>query len=325
VERSKVSIRVIEQYKQNYQELIDLLDRIFGLTGEGQRTVRERLKTSQFIVSLLHSAAAWALTQLKIGEAIKDQYWSELQRLDDAGYFKLMGEPLLVEMLEQKNGIYALLGEKVEAFFDRMSYAAGKSQRHAFPVPTGISWKTQVKLLAKALEKAGEKGGRLQVIGAGHAKPKERVEFEWEPSFEHVYERSLVSPVRFLPAGTMYVLCGVHGGKETHDFTTKSSIAYFAETGRLGLSLTEALALYTAHPDFLSGENASVILLGQGYEGKYATISYDHSSARLLLSFISPEEADKAYAARSLAPHDYHGKPSAVRYGKPSAGALITF
>ena len=315
--QSKIHLRVISHFGEMVEAIKLLCQKEFDMTG-ARRTLslKQRLKIAQRITSICNSVQTWATEECAVAEAAEAQYWLEIDRLSlFSGYLNVEIEKDAPEVPFLK-----LYGEKVRDFYVRNGYFVGLSQRHALPIFTNIKWKTQAKILAEALTRHKATRSHLKAVGEDCAEPPP-VEVFFAPTFEEMLEESTL-PAHAMTARSMYVLCGVHGGSQTHEFSSKESLEYF-RAGRHPLTLNEALTLYITHPNFLA-ENKHVILFGQKSGGRYVSLSYDEHAAELWLSFISPEEADRALMPSNIHPTQYHGNPPLPTYGKPSAGVVLT-
>lgn len=320
VRQSKIHLRVISKFGGMVLELTSLFGAEFSVEETGATADwKKRLKVGQAIVSVCNNVINWALKELRTGAAAEEQYWLEVNRLSAAGYFEKLGEAPVSEVRANETSLLHHYATCVCDFFSRPGYVAEISQRHALPIFTKVHWKAQVTMLAETLSAHSVHPGHLQVVGR-EKEDVRKVEVRWEPAFEEMCEQLWI-PSRVREGKSMYVLCGVHGGAQTHDDTVAETLA---QEGRLPLTFGEALTLYTAHPNFLL-ENKAVILLGDvSLRQKYPAITYDAEKAVLSLSFISAEEADRGLAPSNVHPSQFHGTRPAPTYGKPSAGLVLT-
>jgi hypothetical protein len=237
--------------------------------------------------------------------AIVRKFRSDIERLWNSGFLvgyarnqmEALAQPLPLE-------------KAIIAYFQTSHYHVGRSQRFAIPVfPEGYK-DTLVSCLRDVLQRYG-----VSVVDT-----QKHLDLDISSEFLSQYDKREVCH-RKSPPSRPYALCGVHGGKDTLQHSAKESLDYFEAHHRLPFTFKEALSLYTAHPRFLR-EQERVILLGERYpSGKYAFIS---SGGRCLsIGLTSLEAADEVYLPVAIPPHSFHGGNSLLRYGKPSAAALV--
>jgi hypothetical protein len=218
-------------------------------------------------------------------------------------------------------GVLVRLERKIREFFVHPTYHVGQSQRYVAPIFCGVPWRVGLELLSYALSN-DRRNRQLRAVGS-YLEEARKVSVIYDDLFDEQYSthRRLINrePIQ----SDAYVLCGVHGGRDTHEYTAKDSLAYFAKTHRLPLVLSEAISLYVAHPDFLGGRNANVVLLGEECDGKFVTLCYDEGKATIRVGFISSDEELRGHQPSGLLSHQFHETSTFPSYGKPSAGMVI--
>ncbi len=313
--KSHVELKVVEEDKTKIAQILELC----GIPAALHAPAKVRLRLWQQLVSLCNVLITHAGAKLQISEAAVGQFWQEIKRLEDAGYHQVLGH----KTIEEFEGAFLMqLAKKVETFFAQPTYYVGRSQRYAVPVFKGLPWKVQTELLAHALQKSSPHS-RLQAVGENAHHARSTVTVMYTPEFEEHYDAARAAAHRPLLGASIYVLCGVNGGRDTHEFTTSESITYFHQSHRLSLTLKEALTLYTLHPDFLDGKNSAVILLGEECNGKYVTLSFNAVERVLAIGLSSLEEADMVHRPSNPHPNRFTEGLPRISYGKPSAGAVI--
>lgn len=239
--------------------------------------------------------------------AITRKFRSDISRLWDSGFLEgyavnQLGALAQVEPLEKA----------IIAYFQKSHYHVGRSQRFAIPVfPEGYTH-AQVVCLREVLQR----------YGVSAVDTQQYFGLDISSEFLTQYDERVVYHRKQPPSRT-YALCGVHGGKDTPEYSTKDSLEYFEEHHRLPLTFKEALSLFTAHPRFLR-EQECVLLLGERYpSGKYAFLASPQKEKCLIIGLTSLDAADEPYLPSAIPPHSFHGGNSLPKYGKPSAAALV--
>lgn len=317
--KSRVGLRIINQMNEKIRGIMALL----GLEGVSEESpFKLRLRTWQIVVSVCHMVILRAAEQMNIAGAVREQFRSEVKRLEESGYHTALGNKTTEEF---EQGVLARLEKSVEDFFRQPKYHVGKSQRYVSFVFNEIPWKVQLEKLALALGRPAS-AGQLSVVG-GVQSAERSIAVVFEEGFEERYDATRKLHSYPQVDSSVYVLCGVTGGRDTDEWSAERSLAYFKERNRIPLTLKGATTLYTNHPDFLANGNANVVLLGEQcadtHGGKFVTLCFDEAEGKLHVGLASLGEVDRAYQPSSIAPHAFHGGSVSKRYGKPSAGAII--
>lgn len=239
--------------------------------------------------------------------AIVRKFRSDIERLWSAGFLEGYAKNLIDAFAKQERLEKAIIG-----YFEKSHYHVGRSQSFAVPVfPEGYT-DAQISCLREV----------LQHYGVSAVDTHAHFECDISNEFLSQYDEREVCN-RKPPPTRSYALCGVHGGKDTPDHSAKDSLEYFETHHRLALTFKEALSLYTAHPRFLR-EQERVILLGEQYpSGKYVFIASPQKGRYLSIGLTSLDAADEVYLPVAIPLHSFHAGNPLLRYGKPSAAALV--
>lgn len=315
MDTSHVELRVIDTMGDAIVRILKEL----GVSGvDTESTPAARLRLWQQVASVCNVVISEAAEKLDISEAVVGKFWNEVMLLEAEGFRTVLGYRSHKEF--ESGGVLARLERKIREFFVHPTYHVGQSQRYVTPVFSGVPWRVGLDLLSCSM--SSRRSPQLRAVGSSPEEAR-RVSVVYDDLFDEHYSthRRLVNrePIQ----SDAYVLCGVHGGRDTHAYSAKDSLAYFAKTHRLPLTLSEAVSLYVAHPDFLSGKNANVVLLGEECDGKFVTLCYDESGATLYVGFISSNEEIRGYRPSGLLSHQFHETHTPPSYGKPSAGMVI--
>lgn len=319
MDTSRVELRVIDTMGKT----IDNILKEFGITHIGpEGNPAERLRLWQQVASVCSVVIGDAAEKLNISEAVVDKFWNEVMLLENIGMHTVMGYKSYKEF--ESGGALVRCERKIREFFVHPTYHVGQSQRYVAPVFNGLPWRVGLHLLSYSLNnmRHNTKIRQLHAVGSSQDDAR-RVSVVYDDLFDEQYSthRRLVNrePIQ----SDAYVLCGVHGGRDTHEYSARDSLLYFAKTHRLPLTLCEALSLYVAHPDFLCGKNANVVLLGEECDGKFVTLCYDEGKATIRVGFISSDEEFRGHQPSGLSSHQFHETSILPSYGKPSAGMVI--
>lgn len=319
MDTSHVELRVIDTMGKTISNILDE----FGINScDPDSTPEQRLRLWQQVASVCTVVIRESAEKLDISAAVVGKYWNEVGLLQNIGMHRVVGYRSHKEF--ETAGILIRLERKIREFFVHPTYHVGQSQRYVAPVFSSVPWRVGLDLLSYSLNnmRYNAKVRQLHAVGSTQEDTR-RVTVVYDEHFDEQYSthRRLVNrePIQ----SDAYVLCGVHGGRDTHNYSAKDSLAYFAKTHRLPLTLSEAVSLYVAHPDFLGGKNANVVLLGEECDGKFVTLCYDEGRAALYVGFISAEEEVRGYRPSGLLSHQFHETHTPATYGKPSAGMVI--
>lgn len=308
-EKSPLELRVVQDVNEKFRPGIEDFLAYFT-RGVDESNPDSVLRVMQHIIT--GSRAAILEFERRAGDVyyrgITQKFRSDVKRLWDAGFLLGYAKDVFAAYAKLES-----LEKEIIAFFERTHYFVGVSQRYAIPVfPQGY-WEEQVECLRSALEQHG-----LTPVDGGY-----HIDLEVSPEFLSQYDGRQVKN-RKLPPARPYALCGVHGGKDTPQYTVPASLEYFETHNRIPFTFMEALSLYVAHPRFLR-EQECVVLLGEQYpSGKYAVISCSQKDRCLRVGLVSIRVADEIFAPMQLGPNQYHGGNTCPHYGKPSASALVT-
>jgi len=318
MDTSHVELRVIDTMGKTIAQIL----KEFGIDRvDPNSTPRERLRLWQQVASVCNVVISEASGKLDISEAVVDKFRNEVGLLQNFGTHRVVGYKSHKEFESAR--LLVRLEQKIREFFVHPTYHVGQSQRYVTPI-FNVPWRAGLELLSYSLNnmRLNAKCRQLHAVGSSQEQ-LQPMTVVYEDLFEEHYatRRRLVDrePIQ----ADAYVLCGVHGGRDTHDYSAKDSLAYFAKTHRLPLTLIEAVSLYVAHPDFITGKNANVVLLGEECDGKFVTLCYDEGKATIHVGFISSDEELRGYRPSGLLSHQFHETATPLSYGKPSAGMLI--
>jgi hypothetical protein len=316
MDTSRVELRVIDTMGKT----IDTILKEFGVTNTGSgRSPAERLRLWQQVASVCGVVIGEAAEKLDISDAVVDKFRNEVALLQNIGMHRAVGYKSHEEF--ESAGVLVRLERKIREFFVHPTYHVGQSQRYVAPIFCGVPWKVGLELLSYSLSN-DRRNRQLRAVGSNLEETR-KVSVTYDDLFDEQYSthRRLINrePIQ----SDAYVLCGVHGGRDTHEYTAKDSLIYFAKTHRLPLVLSEAISLYVAHPDFLGGRNANVVLLGEECDGKFVTLCYDEGKATIRVGFISSDEELRGHQPSGLLSHQFHETYTPPSYGKPSAGMVI--
>lgn len=299
--------RVVSDVTKKYGKAIkDILD---SVTAEvDNKDFDSILRSSQDLVTV--SRAAMLEFERRMGDqyhrAIIQKFRSDISRLLDVGFLDGYARNKMEAFVKQEQ-----LEKAIVAYFEKSHYHVGRSQRFAIPVFSEGHTDTLITCLRKVLQRHG-----VSVV----EDTQQYYDLDMSSEFSSQYDKREVCH-REPPPSRPYALCGVHGGKDTSQYSTEESLWYLEAQHRLPFTFKEALSLYTAHPRFLK-EQERVILLGERYpSGKYAFIS--SGGRRLSIGLTSLEAADEVYLPVAIPPHSFHAGNPLPRYGKPSAAALV--
>ncbi len=316
MDTSRVELRVIDAMGKT----IDKILKEFGVTHTSfESTPAERLRLWQQVASVCSVVIGDAAEHLDISEAVVDKFRSEVGLLQNFSVHGVVGYKSHEHF--ESAGVLVRLERKIREFFVHPTYHVGQSQRYVTPVFSGVPWRRGFDLLACSLSNDRRKR-QLRAVGSSPEEAR-KVSVIYDDLFDDHYSTHRHLVHREMIQSDAYVLCGVHGGRDTHEYSAKDSLLYFTKTHRLPLTLPEALSLYVAHPDFLCGKNANVVLLGEECDGKFVTLRYDEGKATIRVGFISIDEELRGYQSTGLLSHQFHETPAPVSYGKPSAGIVI--
>lgn len=207
-------------------------------------------------------------------------------------------------------------------YFRDADHHGKRSERYVTPILPMMNWKYGLECLRTALEKEATK---ITSVGAQNA-----FRLIVEDKFKETYlSRSLRVRSISRPKEEPYALCGVHGGRDTGEYTVVETLKYFGLHHRHSFTFTEAVQFFTAHPRFLLEQDRVILLEEEYLTGplgmmKYAFLSSPHSEYSLHVGLVSKEEADKSFIASGQDTGLYFGRGDPhPHYGKPSAAVIV--
>lgn len=310
MDRKHPDLRIISRvFESKGSKILDYLTQILeGIDMENPEAV---LRASQDIATY-HQAVMFQFRKLfgtMFDRGVIQQFRSDIERLWMVGFYAGFVHDLIAAYTE-----FESVEKVVLEYFHNANYYCKRGERYVMPMLPIMNWKYSLACLRSALQKEAKK---ISIVGEQNIFSLV-IDNELKDAFASRRTLSL------RPMGDLYALCGVHGGRDTGEYTIVETLDHFQLCHRVPLTLMEAVQFYAAHPRFLL-EQERVILLGEEYPTiggmKYAFLSSPQSDSLLRAGLVSNEEADKVFVTAVI--------PSTVsmkkffHYGKPSAAAIV--